>query len=114
MTPAKRMDQRLKQLQTHLKQENSVLVDVVGRYRELDKVAQKMGLMALGESYATQISWWPMISILGTFSAGKSSFINTFLDLDLQRTGNQAVDFAACSPAMRPNTAPRSTDVEPV
>lgn len=92
MTPAKRMDQRLKQLQTHLKQENSVLVDVVGRYRELDKVAQKMGLMAPGESYATQISWWPMISILGTFSAGKSSFINTFLDLDLQRTGNQAVD----------------------
>lgn len=92
MTPAKRMEQRLKRLQEHLKRENPVLVDAVNQYRELDAVAQKLGLLTAGESYATQISWWPMISVLGTFSAGKSSFINTFLDLDLQRTGNQAVD----------------------
>jgi hypothetical protein len=92
MTPAKRMEQRLKRLQEHLKRENPVLVDAVNQYRELDTIAQKLGLLTMGESYATQISWWPMISVLGTFSAGKSSFINTFLDLDLQRTGNQAVD----------------------
>ncbi|WML89634.1 dynamin family protein [Thiothrix lacustris] len=92
MTPAKRMEQRLKRLQEHLKRENPVLVEAVNQYRELDAVAQKLGLLSSNESYATQISWWPMISILGTFSAGKSSFINTFLDLDLQRTGNQAVD----------------------
>ncbi|MGB0849041.1 MAG: dynamin family protein [Thiolinea sp.] len=92
MTPAKRMDQRLKRLQEHLKRENPVLVDVVAKYRDLDKVARKIGLIAAGDSYATQISWWPMISVMGTFSAGKSSFINTFLDIDLQRTGNQAVD----------------------
>ncbi len=92
MTPSKRIDQRLKGLQDHLKRENPVLVDAVGKYRELDKVAAKMGLLAPGTSYATQISWWPMISVMGTFSAGKSSFINTFLDIDLQRTGNQAVD----------------------
>lgn len=92
MTPSKRIDQRLKGLQEHLKRENPVLVDAVGKYRELDKVARKIGLLTSGESYATQISWWPMISVMGTFSAGKSSFINTFLDIDLQRTGNQAVD----------------------
>lgn len=92
MTPAKRMEQRLLRLQEHLKRENPVLVGVVNQFRELDSVAQKLGLLDAGESYATQISWWPMISILGTFSAGKSSFINTFLELDLQRTGNQAVD----------------------
>lgn len=92
MTPAKRMEQRLKRLQEHLKRENPVLVEAVNQYRELDGVAHKLGLLTAGESYATQISWWPLISILGTFSAGKSSFINTFLDLDLQRTGNQAVD----------------------
>ncbi len=92
MTPAKRMEQRLRRLQEHLKRENPVLVEAVNQYRELDAVAQKLGLLHGGESYATQISWWPMISILGTFSAGKSSFINTFLDMDLQRTGNQAVD----------------------
>ena len=92
MTPAKRMEQRIMRLQEHLKRENPVLVEAVNQYQELDAVAQKLGLLGGGESYATQISWWPMISVLGTFSAGKSSFINTFLDLDLQRTGNQAVD----------------------
>ncbi|HPY39157.1 MAG TPA: dynamin family protein, partial [Thiolinea sp.] len=92
MTPDKRMEQRLNLLQEHLKRENPTMVDVVGKYRELDVVAKKIGLLAPGESYATRISWWPLISILGTFSAGKSSFINTYLGLELQRTGNQAVD----------------------
>lgn len=92
MTPAKRMEQRLKRLQEHLKRENPVLVEAVNQYRELDAVAQRLGLLAAGESYATQISWWPLVSILGTFSAGKSSFINSYLGVNLQRTGNQAVD----------------------
>jgi GTPase SAR1 family protein len=86
------MEQRLKRLQEHLKRENPVLVEAVNQYRELDSVAHKLGLLESGESYATQISWWPLVSILGTFSAGKSSFINTYLDVNLQRTGNQAVD----------------------
>ncbi len=92
MTPAQRKEQRLKRLQEHLKRESPVLVEVVNQYRELDDVAQRLGLLEVGESYATQISWWPMVAILGTFSAGKSSFINSYLDLNLQRTGNQAVD----------------------
>lgn len=92
MTPAKRMQNRLELLQKHLKTENPVLVSVVKRYRELDKVAQKMGLIQPDESYATQISWWPLVSVLGTFSAGKSSFINTYLGVDVQQSGNQAVD----------------------
>ena len=92
MTPAKRTEQRLRRLQEHLKRENPVLVESVNQYRELDAIAQKIGLLRESESYATQISWWPMISILGTFSAGKSSFINYYLDTTLQRTGNQAVD----------------------
>jgi GTPase SAR1 family protein len=86
------MEQRLKRLQEHLKRENPVLVEAVNQYRALDAVAQKLGLLGLGESYATQISWWPLVSILGTFSAGKSSFINSYLGVNLQRTGNQAVD----------------------
>ena len=92
MTPAKRMQNRIKRLQQQLKRENPVLVRVVDRYRELDLIATKMGLLDAGESYATQISWWPLVSILGTFSAGKSSFINSYLDINLQDTGNQAVD----------------------
>ena len=51
-----------------------------------------LGLLNPEQSFATQISWWPMISVLGTFSAGKSTFINHYLDQTLQSTGNQAVD----------------------
>ncbi len=92
MSPDKRMSQRLDRLQSHLKRENPVLVSIVDRYRELDKVAHKIGLLKNSESYANQISWWPLVSVLGTFSAGKSSFINSYLGLELQNTGNQAVD----------------------
>ena len=92
MTPAKRMQNRLERLQEHLDRENPILVSVVGRYQQLDAISNKMGLIQADESYATQISWWPLVSILGTFSAGKSSFINTYLGLSVQNTGNQAVD----------------------
>lgn len=92
MTPAKRMQNRLELLQKHLETENPVLVSVVDRYRQLDKISQKMGLLEGDQSYATQISWWPLVSVLGTFSAGKSSFINSYLGLNVQDSGNQAVD----------------------
>ena len=86
------VQQQLKSLEAHLERENPVLVSTVQGFRELDRVAYGMGLLARHESFATQISWWPLISILGTFSAGKSTFINHFLGHPLQRTGNQAVD----------------------
>jgi len=93
MSPASDVvEQRLKNLETHLAQENPVLLSTVQSFRSLDRVACRMGLLAEDQSYATQIPWWPLISILGTFSAGKSTFINHFLGAKLQRTGNQAVD----------------------
>lgn len=92
MTPAKRMKNRLERLQQHLERENPILVSIVDRYRQIDAISTKIGLIQGDESYATQISWWPLVSILGTFSAGKSSFINSYLGLDVQDTGNQAVD----------------------
>lgn len=86
------IEHRLKQLETHLEQENPVLLSAVQSFRKLDQVAHKMGLLEANQSYATQIPWWPLISVLGTFSAGKSSFINHYLGSKLQRSGNQAVD----------------------
>ena len=86
------IEHRLKQLETHLEQENPVLLSAVQSFRKLDQVAYRMGLLSPDESYATQIPWWPLISILGTFSAGKSTFINDYLGQKLQRSGNQAVD----------------------
>jgi len=93
MTTAGRLiEGRLKHLETHLEQENPVLLNTVQSFRQLDKIAYRIGLLTRDESYATQIPWWPLISVLGTFSAGKSTFINHYLGYKLQRTGNQAVD----------------------
>ncbi|MCP5443508.1 MAG: dynamin family protein [Chromatiaceae bacterium] len=88
----KLIEGRLKHLESHLEQENPVLLKTVQSFRKLDRVARSMGLLNPDESYATQIPWWPLISVLGTFSAGKSTFVNHYLGFKLQRTGNQAVD----------------------
>ncbi len=86
------VSQRLSKLKKHLKQENPMLVDVVGYFEQLDKIGYKAGFLNKDESFANRISWWPLVSVLGTFSAGKSTFINSFLGGKLQKTGNQAVD----------------------
>lgn len=86
------IEKRMQSLERHLQEENPVLLEAVKSYRELDKVGYRLGLLQRNESYATMIPWWPLISVLGTFSSGKSTFINHYLDYDLQSTGNQAVD----------------------
>lgn len=88
----KTVKQRLRSLEEHLRKENPVLVASVQSYRQLDHVGRALGLLNSEQSFATQISWWPMISVLGTFSAGKSTFINHYLGEKIQPTGNQAVD----------------------
>ncbi len=90
--PSKNLRKRLKSLEAHLREENPVLVQAMAGYRKLSRIGYSMGLLSPDESYATQISWWPLISVLGTFSAGKSTFINHHLGYPLQDTGNQAVD----------------------
>ncbi|GAB6040015.1 dynamin family protein [Endothiovibrio diazotrophicus] len=86
------IEARLQSLEAHLKLENPVLLSVVQSYRELDRVGRRMGLLDAEESFASRISWWPLVAVLGTFSAGKSTFINYNLGAKLQQTGNQAVD----------------------
>lgn len=92
MSADKNIKKRLNSLEQHLKEENPVLVSVVSSFRKLDRVGYSLGLLDKTESFAEQISWWPLISVLGTFSAGKSTFINHYLQRSLQSTGNQAVD----------------------
>ncbi len=92
MTVSNVIEHRLKQLEDHLQQENPVLLNAVQSFRKLDRMSRQMGLLNDDESHATQIPWWPLISLLGTFSAGKSTFINDYLGEKLQRSGNQAVD----------------------
>ncbi len=86
------LDQHINELREHLKRENPILLDVVTSFRELDKIAYRLGLLADTDSFTRKVSWWPMIAVLGTFSSGKSTFINSFLGQSLQQTGSQAVD----------------------
>ncbi|MBT3046970.1 MAG: dynamin family protein [gamma proteobacterium symbiont of Ctena orbiculata] len=86
------IEARLQHLETHLEQENPILLSTVQSFRQLDEVAFRLGLLEGDNSFAMQIPWWPLISVLGTFSAGKSTFINHYIDTSLQRSGNQAVD----------------------
>ena len=90
--PDKSIVKRFESLNSHLERENPVLIDAIGGFRKLDTIGYKTGLINTDESYAMKISWWPLVSMLGVFSAGKSSFINSYLGRDLQKTGNQAVD----------------------
>jgi hypothetical protein len=92
MFPRRAIEARLRNLEAHLEQENPILLDAVQSFRELDRVGYRMGLLSRDQSFATQVPWWPLISILGTFSSGKSTFINDYLGTKLQLTGNQAVD----------------------
>lgn len=86
------IDKRLQSLEAHLQEENPALLEVVGSFRKLDEVARRLGYFDRESSFATKVSWWPIVSLLGTYSSGKSTFINDYLQFKLQLTGNQAVD----------------------
>jgi len=85
-------EERYKKLKEYLSAENPVLLDVINKYEALDKIGHKVGLITPDETYTSNISWWPMISVLGTFSAGKSTFINDYVGTPIQESGNQAID----------------------
>ena len=92
MSDDSKISKRLQKLEKHLQQENPILSEVVQNFRELDEISRRIGFFHREESHATRTPWWPLISILGVYSAGKSSFINQFLRYDLQAVGIQAVD----------------------
>ncbi|EFL50149.1 conserved hypothetical protein [Solidesulfovibrio fructosivorans JJ]] len=87
-----RLRDRLASLKEHLQLENPLLVDAVESFGKLDKVCRGLGLLGNDQSTISQIAWWPLISVLGPFSAGKSTFINSYLDMPVQQTGSHAVD----------------------
>ena len=85
-------EERYKRIKEHLAEENPILVEVMEKFEELDKIGYQSGLLDTNETYISDISWWPLISVLGTFSTGKSSFINLYLKNRVQISGNQAID----------------------
>lgn len=92
MSESTQLNKRLQNLEAHLQLENPVLLHAVKSFRKLDRVSRRLGFLDAEESYATRVPWWPLITVLGVYSSGKSTFINHYLGYVLQRTGNQAVD----------------------
>ena len=86
------LKKRLASLENHLNKENPALLEVLPTYYKMDKMLYRTGLLDKESSLASRISWWPLISILGTFSSGKSTFINDYIGEGIQDTGNQAID----------------------
>jgi hypothetical protein len=86
------ISQRLRKLKKHLEQENPILAEVIHSFRELDRISRRLGFFNQEASHATHTPWWPLISVLGVYSSGKSTFINEFLQYNLQAAGIQAVD----------------------
>lgn len=92
MTPRQALQQRLAALDAHLRAENPNLLPVIPTFRAFDRLLVSLGVLGKYESLTTRIPWWPMVAVLGTFSAGKSTFLNGYFGAPLQNTGNQAVD----------------------
>jgi len=86
------LKKRLERLESHMQAENPALLEVLPTFYKFDKMLYRIGLLDRDSSLASRISWWPLISILGTFSSGKSTFINDYIGEKIQDTGNQAVD----------------------
>ena len=92
MSADNRTDARLRSLQEHLRKEIPLLDGIVADFRTLDRITRRIGYFDKEQSSTYRMPWWPLISVLGTYSSGKSAFINYLLDYRLQATGNQAVD----------------------
>jgi hypothetical protein len=101
------LEERLHRLETHLERENPILLEVVKAFRQLDQVTHRLGLTDPSESLAAHISWFPVVALLGTFSSGKSTFVNSYLGQRLQITGNQAVDDKFTVICYGPNEEPQ-------
>ncbi len=79
-------------LEQHLKQENPSLVPFVKVFRKLDTLLHSLQLIDDEDSSTKLIGFWPAVSVVGQFSSGKSSLINSLIGQDIQKTGGQAVD----------------------
>lgn len=83
---------RIANLKAHIGAENPELAAMVGSYEDMDGVLRRLRLLRDDETLAARISWWPVVSVLGMFSAGKSTAINDLVGERVQRTSRQAQD----------------------
>lgn len=80
----------LQQLEESIAGKNPVIMETANAYHELDQINYDLGLIEMDESVASKISWWPVISYIGSSSSGKPEFINKIINQDIIQSGIHA------------------------
>ncbi len=76
----------LSNLENFLAGQNPALIEAVKVFQELDQVEFELGLLDNEDTTASKVSWWPVISVMGTAGSGKAEFINSYLKANVLQT----------------------------
>jgi hypothetical protein len=85
----KTISKHLVNLDNHFSASNPVLQQVSKTYHELDQLEYDLGLIDDSDTASIKSSWWPIVSLIGGFSAAKSEFINRYLNTNLHSSNHK-------------------------
>ncbi len=80
----------LSNLENFLAGQNPALIEAVKVFQELDQVEFELGLLDNEDTTASKVSWWPVISVMGTAESGKAEFINRYLKANVLHTDSNS------------------------
>ncbi len=81
----------LTNLESFLSGQNPALIEAVKIFKELDQIEYELGLLDPEDTTASKVSWWPVITVMGTDGFGKAMFVNRYLKTKLlQPTHSQS------------------------
>ncbi len=73
----------LTNLENFLSGQNPALIEAVKIFKELDQIEFELGLLDQEDTTASKVSWWPVITVMGTDGLGKAMFVNRYLKTNL-------------------------------
>lgn len=85
----KTVSKHLLNLEKYFSAANPILQTASKSFHELDQLEYDLGLIDNDETTARKSAWWPIVSLLGGFSAAKSEFINRYLNSNLHSSNHK-------------------------
>jgi len=85
----KTVSKHLLNLEKYFSAANPILQTASKSFHELDQLEYDLGLIDVDETTARKSAWWPIVSLLGGFSAAKSEFINRYLNSNLHSSNHK-------------------------
>ncbi len=73
----------LTNLESFLSGQNPALIEAVKIFKELDQIEYELGLLDPEDTTASKVSWWPVITVMGSDGFGKAKFVNRYLKTNL-------------------------------